>query len=106
MIGFHLLFPNEAANECRTVVPFGRADLPARTFVFMEAYCADSQCDCRRVMLNVVDAETHDHVATINYAFEPPEAPFEDGTDVSRPVKPTIRAVARFPRADGQRARP
>lgn len=78
MIGFHLLFPDEASNECRTVIPVGRADLPHRTFVFMEAYCADPQCDCRRVMLNVMDAETHNHVATINYAFEPPEPPFED----------------------------
>jgi hypothetical protein len=78
MIGFHLLFPSEAANECRTVIPTGRFDLPHRTFVWMEAYCADPQCDCRRVMLNIVDAETHDHVATINYAFEPPEPPFDD----------------------------
>jgi len=38
----------------------------------MEAYCADPQCDCRRVMLNVIDAERHDNVASINYAFEPP----------------------------------
>jgi hypothetical protein len=62
MIGFHLLFPDEASGECRTVIPVGRANLPHRTFVFMEAYCADPQCDCRRVMLNVIDAETHNQV--------------------------------------------
>lgn len=56
----------------------GRADLSHRTFVFMEACCTDPQCGCRRVMLNVIDAETHNHVATINYAFEPPMPPFED----------------------------
>ena len=78
MVGFHFLFPDEAANECRTVTPVGRADLPRRTFVFMEAYCAEPQCDCRRVMLNVIDAETRDHVTTINYAFEPPKPPFDD----------------------------
>jgi hypothetical protein len=78
MVGFHYLFPEEAADEGRTVVPLGRAGLPNRTFVFMEAYCADARCDCRRVMLNVIDAETHDHVATINYAFEPPKPPFDD----------------------------
>lgn len=78
MIGFHLLFPDQAENECRTVIPVGRADLPQRTYAFLEAYCADPGCDCRRVMLNVIDAETHNHVATINYAFEPPEPPFED----------------------------
>jgi hypothetical protein len=59
LIGFHLLFPDEAENECRTVIPVGRADLPDRTFAFLEAYCADPECDCRRVMLNVIDAETH-----------------------------------------------
>ncbi|HUE87231.1 MAG TPA: hypothetical protein VMO26_14240 [Vicinamibacterales bacterium] len=53
-------------------------DLPSRIFVFMEAYCAEPRCDCRRVMLNVIDAETHDHVATINYAFEAPKPPFDD----------------------------
>ena len=78
MIGFHLLFPDEAANECRTVTPLNRADLPSRTFLFMEAYCAETRCDCRRVMLNVIDAESHDHVATINYAFDPPKPSFDD----------------------------
>ena len=43
-----------------------RTDLPSRIFVFMEAYCAEPRCDCRRVMLNVIDAETQSHVATLN----------------------------------------
>jgi hypothetical protein len=25
IIGFHLLFPDESSNECRTVIPIGRA---------------------------------------------------------------------------------
>ena len=74
MIGFHLLFSRRSLGR-RTPISVGRADLPQRTFVFMEAYCADPHCHCRRVMLNVIDAETHNRVATINYAFEPP---FED----------------------------
>ena len=78
MIGFHLLFPKEAANECRTVTTLDRAGQPERTFVFMEAYCADPGCDCRRVILNVVDAASRAHVATINYAFDPPKPPFDD----------------------------
>jgi hypothetical protein len=78
MMASHLLFSDEAASECCTVVPVGISDLPRRTVVFMEACCADPPCDCRRVMLNVVDAETHDQVATINYAFEAPHPPFDD----------------------------
>jgi hypothetical protein len=66
------------------VVPVGISDLPRRTFVFMEAYCADPRCDCRRVMLNVVDAETHDQVATINYGFEPPQPASTIPADVRR----------------------
>jgi hypothetical protein len=50
---FH--FPDEAASACRTVPGFGRADLPSRMFVFMEAYCIEPQCDCRRVILNMIE---------------------------------------------------
>jgi hypothetical protein len=97
MIGFHLLFPDEAANECRTVIPVGRTDLPRRTFVFTEAYCADPQCDCRRVMLDVIDAETHSHVATINYGFEPPKPPFEDeGQIFLDPLNPQTAMSSAF----------
>ena len=53
-------------------------NLPGHTFLFMEFYCVDPDCDCRRVMLNVLDTESDKRVATINHAFEPPEPPFED----------------------------
>jgi hypothetical protein len=65
MIACHLLFPNEAADECRTVVPVGISDLRHPTFVFMEAYCTDPRCDCWRVMLNVVDDPPHPDQATL-----------------------------------------
>jgi len=78
MMGFHILFPEEAESECRAVTPVNIGGLPERTFLFVEAYCVEPECDCRRVMLNVIDAESRDQVATINYAFEPPEAPFDD----------------------------
>ena len=97
MVGFHFLFPDEAANECRTVTPVGGADLPRRMFVFMEAYCIEPRCDCRRVMLNVIDAETHDHVATISYAFEPPKPPFEnEGQMFLDPLNPRSRLSSAF----------
>jgi hypothetical protein len=78
MMGFHVLFPEEAETECRAVTPVNSGDLPQRTFLFVEAYCVEAKCDCRRVMLNVIDAESRDQVAAINYAFEPPEPPFDD----------------------------
>jgi hypothetical protein len=78
MMAFHVLFPDEAKQESRTVTPVNLGDLPGHTFLFVEFYCVDPQCDCRRVMLNVIDTETHKQVATINHGFEPPRAPFED----------------------------
>ena len=51
--------------------------LPSHTFVLSEAYCVQPNCDCRRVMLNVLDTETDTHVATISYGFEPPEPPYD-----------------------------
>ncbi len=48
-------------------------------------------------MLNVVDTETHDHVATINYAFEPPEPPFEDeGQMFLDPLNPQTAMAPAF----------
>ena len=77
MSGFHSVFPDKAQNECRTISPFNDPSLPNRTFLLMELYCTDLGCDCRRVMLNVMDVEAGRHVATINYGFEPPEPPWD-----------------------------
>jgi len=73
MMAFHLLFPEEAKNKSRTVTPVNLGNLPGHTFIFMEFYCVDPGCDCRRVMINVIDTENDEHVATINHAFGPPK---------------------------------
>jgi len=70
MLAFHALFPEEAENEYRSVHPMNDDSLPSHAFVLSEAYCVEPACDCRRVMLNVLDTETDTHVATINYKFE------------------------------------
>jgi hypothetical protein len=78
MMAFHLLFPEEAKQETRTVTPVNRGNLPGHTFLFTEFYCVDPKCDCRRVMFDVLDATTRKRVAMINHGFEPPKPPFED----------------------------
>ena len=89
MMHFHVLFPEEAKNECRSITPINHGRLPNRTFLFMELYCVEPRCDCRRVVINVVDTENRRHVATINHAFEPPKAPFEDeGQTFLDPLNP------------------
>lgn len=47
--------------------------LPAGTYVLRERYCADVDCDCRRVMLYVEHVEGQRVIATIGYGFEPPD---------------------------------
>lgn len=78
MMAFHVLFPDEAKQETRVVTPVNLDGLPGHTFLFTEFYCVDPECDCRRVMFNVIDTKTQKQVATINHGFEPPKAPFED----------------------------
>lgn len=97
MLGFHTIFPDVASKECRTITPFNDDDLPGRTFLFMEAYCPDPGCDRRRVMINVVDADRREQVATINYGFEPPKPPFEDeGQTFLDPLNPQSEHSHRF----------
>ena len=47
-------------------------DLPKGNHVFLEFYCVDPTCDCRRVILNVLSEKHSKYLATINYSFEPP----------------------------------
>jgi hypothetical protein len=89
MMPFHVLFPEEAKNECRTITPTNHGRLPSRTFLFMELYCVEQRCDCRRVILNVMDTEARKQVATINHGFEPPKPPFDDeGQTFLDPLNP------------------
>ncbi len=66
MQSFSVLFPDLADRECRTIRPMNHERLPSRRFFFLEAYCAEPRCDCRRVMLSVVDEGTRAVAATIN----------------------------------------
>ncbi|MDX2086281.1 MAG: SEC-C metal-binding domain-containing protein [Kofleriaceae bacterium] len=78
MMAFHHLFPAEAREEGFAVTAVGNRDLPPHTFLFVEAYCVERSCDCRRVLISVMDADSREQVATINHAFEKQKGPFED----------------------------
>lgn len=76
---FYAAFQDIARAETRTVTllePRGQPDelayLPANEYGFVELYCDERGCDCRRVMINVMGRNGTDHVATINHAFERP----------------------------------
>jgi hypothetical protein len=55
---FYHHFPKVAEDETRYMNlhqpgPGGR--IPAGSYGLVEAYCTDPSCDCRRVMLNVIE---------------------------------------------------
>ena len=86
---FRLVYPRIAQDECRTLTPRGHAELPDHTFLLDELYCSEADCDCRRVVLNVLDTDARRHVATLNYGFNPPEPPWEeDGQLFLDPLNP------------------
>jgi hypothetical protein len=77
MIPFHSLLPELAQREvrCLRVAPSGGAAsgsaLPADEYAFLEFYCDDLDCDCRRVFLQVVAKDQPGKIfASIGYGWE------------------------------------
>ena len=77
MIPFHSLLPELAQREVRCV-HFGAAPasvpepvLPADEYIYLEFYCDDLKCDCRRVFLQVIAKGQPGKVfASISYGWE------------------------------------
>ncbi len=74
---FHLLFPELAQREIRCVQigPAPLADpkpgLPPDEYAFVELYCEEPDCDCRRVFFQVIRKGQPDRVlASIGYGWE------------------------------------
>jgi hypothetical protein len=73
MMSFPHLFPEIGPRETRTaIISGGDRSLPDDSHGFIELYCVDPDCDCRRMMINVFSETGPTHLATINHAFEPP----------------------------------
>jgi hypothetical protein len=75
MIPFVERFPELGARETRSVTATGRPDLPDGEYGFLELYCDEPGCDCRRVMIDVLRPETgwSKVWATISYGWENPD---------------------------------
>ncbi|MEX2213851.1 MAG: hypothetical protein WD768_06975 [Phycisphaeraceae bacterium] len=72
---FHKLFPDIGHDETRTLwLGEARDGMPAGDYAFVEWYCVDPDCDCRRVLWRVMSADLPGVVATITHAFESPAA--------------------------------
>jgi hypothetical protein len=75
MTPFHSRFLDIAARETRSIhVLAPGSGLPMGEYSLMEWFCDDPDCDCRRVLVQVVPAGHPERVlATINYGWEPVE---------------------------------
>ena len=71
MLAFFERFGDLAFAETRVVtVPPGKA-VPAGVYGLLEFYCTDDDCDCRRVIIQIVSKNSADKVwATISYGWE------------------------------------
>jgi hypothetical protein len=71
---FHNHFPALAEAETRTLYlrdgSPGPDRIPDGDYSFVEAYCTDPKCDCRRVLLNVLKRD-EGIVGVISFAFDP-----------------------------------
>jgi hypothetical protein len=72
MTPFMKRFPEVGARETRSVTVAQRKDLPDGEYGFLELYCDELGCDCRRVMIDVLRPETgwSKIWATIGYGWE------------------------------------
>jgi hypothetical protein len=72
MIAFVSRFPELAARETRTLrVLSPGGPLPPGEYGYLEHFCEQPECDCRRVLLRVTSAQPpHTVLATINYGGE------------------------------------
>ena len=72
MIPFYTRFPELAAREtrCIHILQSGGA-LPIGQYAFVELYCDEDGCDCRRVLLEVTTRQApNTPLAIINYGWE------------------------------------
>ena len=69
---FHSRFPEIAQSEARSIhLRDEGSPTPAGDYLLMESYCTDPKCDCRRVILTVVNVHTGETAATIGFGFDP-----------------------------------
>ena len=75
MIPFHSRFLDLAARETRSLhVLAGGGKLPTGEYTLLEYFCEEPECDCRRVLVQVVPAGRPNEVlAVINYGWESAE---------------------------------
>ncbi len=74
-VKFHDLFPEIAERETRTitVLPGQPSELPTGEYGFVEMYCNEPGCDCRRVFFFVLSSTSKNVEAVVTYGWETPD---------------------------------
>jgi hypothetical protein len=69
---FHKYFPEIAERETRTVTVFDHSEfgLPPASYSFIEMFCDEPGCDCRRCFFSVVSSFQNDIQAVIAWGWE------------------------------------
>ncbi len=68
---FYSAFPDVAKAETRSITLTNHSfGLPPDHYGFLEMYCDDPGCDCRRVFFCVVSPRNNDPLAVIAYGWE------------------------------------
>jgi hypothetical protein len=67
---FFTRYPTEAAKETRTIMVPDGEPVPADSYGFLEFFCKEVECDCRRVLIRVVSRNTERVMATLTYGWE------------------------------------
>jgi hypothetical protein len=71
MVPFYTRFRDLAWKEMRSVTVQDLPPLPPGEYGFLELYCDERECDCRRVIIQVVSPAPNPATwATINYGWE------------------------------------
>jgi hypothetical protein len=71
MVPLYARFRDLAFREMRSATVLGDPIVPPGEYGFLELYCDEPHCDCRRVVLQVLRSDTGARVwATINYGWE------------------------------------
>jgi len=67
---FYERFHDLALKETRSITTRDDPILPDDDYGFIEAYCNDENCDCRRVFFNVMSRKRGKVIAVIAYGWE------------------------------------
>jgi len=72
---FYDLFPETAERETRTITVLKDSDwdLPAGDYSFLEMFCNETGCDCRRVFFYVMSSLRKDVEAVVTWGWETPD---------------------------------